>query len=97
MPNHYPYLNLIPSLFLTWLNLENRLLRDCEKNVNIKKKNPIILMVQKLKAILSYMHFCFQLLGLKADVLYCQKLLEEEGVLAGAGEHGEMTDSFHLR
>ncbi|XP_005951073.1 alanine aminotransferase 1 [Haplochromis burtoni] len=38
-----------------------------------------------------------KLLGLKADVLYCQKLLEEEGVLAGAGEHGEMTDSFHLR
>ncbi|XP_047444086.1 alanine aminotransferase 2-like [Mugil cephalus] len=36
-------------------------------------------------------------LGVDADVLYCQKLLEEEGVFVGAGHHGGTTGSHHLR
>uniref|UniRef100_A0A3P8TRS5 alanine transaminase n=1 Tax=Amphiprion percula TaxID=161767 RepID=A0A3P8TRS5_AMPPE len=34
---------------------------------------------------------------LEADVLYCQKLLEEEGVFVGAGHHGGTTSSHHVR
>ncbi|XP_040895399.1 alanine aminotransferase 2-like [Toxotes jaculatrix] len=34
----------------------------------------------------------------EADVLYCQRLLQEEGVFVGAGsQHGEETDRHHLR
>uniref|UniRef100_A0A672G368 alanine transaminase n=1 Tax=Salarias fasciatus TaxID=181472 RepID=A0A672G368_SALFA len=36
-------------------------------------------------------------LGIEADVLYCQRLLEEEGVLAGAGQDNGTVDSHHLR
>ncbi|XP_069579214.1 alanine aminotransferase 2-like, partial [Brachyistius frenatus] len=38
-----------------------------------------------------------ELLGVEADVLYCQKFLEEEGVIAGAGHHAGTTGSHHLR
>ncbi|MEQ2286004.1 hypothetical protein AMECASPLE_037736 [Ameca splendens] len=40
---------------------------------------------------------CFQMLGLEADVLYCQMLLQEEGLILGAGQHGGTTGSHHLR
>ncbi|KAM6921958.1 alanine aminotransferase 2 [Xenentodon cancila] len=36
-------------------------------------------------------------LGLEADVLYCQKLLEEERLFVGAGHQRETADSVHLR
>ncbi|XP_041694670.1 alanine aminotransferase 2-like [Coregonus clupeaformis] len=36
--------------------------------------------------------------GLEADVLYCQSLLDEEGVCVGAGcEHGQREDKYHIR
>ncbi|KAM4547896.1 alanine aminotransferase 2 [Odontesthes bonariensis] len=38
-----------------------------------------------------------EILGVEADVLYCQKLLEEEGLLVGAGQQGGPTGSHHLR
>ncbi|XP_026200605.1 alanine aminotransferase 2-like isoform X4 [Anabas testudineus] len=39
-----------------------------------------------------------EVLELEADVLYCQKLLEEEGVFVGAGcHHGVTTNNHHLR
>ncbi|CAB1323977.1 unnamed protein product, partial [Coregonus sp. 'balchen'] len=35
--------------------------------------------------------------GLEADVLYCQSLLDEEGVCVGAGcEHGQREDKYHI-
>uniref|UniRef100_A0A3P8TP87 alanine transaminase n=1 Tax=Amphiprion percula TaxID=161767 RepID=A0A3P8TP87_AMPPE len=37
------------------------------------------------------------MLEVEADVLYCQKLLEEEGVFVGAGHHGGTTSSHHVR
>ncbi|MEQ2261674.1 hypothetical protein XENORESO_014858, partial [Xenotaenia resolanae] len=37
------------------------------------------------------------MLGLEADVLYCQMLLQEEGLILGAGQHGGTTGSHHLR
>uniref|UniRef100_A0A3B4XZB3 alanine transaminase n=1 Tax=Seriola lalandi dorsalis TaxID=1841481 RepID=A0A3B4XZB3_SERLL len=40
----------------------------------------------------------FQMLGLQADVFYCQKLLEEEGVCLGAGcENGQDDQNHHIR
>ncbi|KAJ4918117.1 hypothetical protein JOQ06_000108 [Pogonophryne albipinna] len=40
----------------------------------------------------------FQMLGVEADVLYCQRLLEEEGVRLGAGcENGQVDPNFHIR
>ncbi|XP_030584218.1 alanine aminotransferase 2-like [Archocentrus centrarchus] len=37
-------------------------------------------------------------LGVKADVLYCQRLLEEEGVCLGAGyENGQEDKNYHIR
>ncbi|KAM7012228.1 alanine aminotransferase 2-like [Tautogolabrus adspersus] len=39
-----------------------------------------------------------KILGVKADVLYCQKLLEEEGVCLGAGwENGREDQNYHIR
>ncbi|XP_071774534.2 alanine aminotransferase 2-like [Centroberyx gerrardi] len=39
-----------------------------------------------------------KILGVEADVLYCQRLLEEEGVFVGAGcQHGLATGNYHLR
>ncbi|XP_049911240.1 alanine aminotransferase 2-like [Epinephelus moara] len=39
-----------------------------------------------------------KILGLEADVLYCQMSLEEEGVLLEAGcQHGETTGNYYLR
>ncbi|XP_023151140.2 alanine aminotransferase 2-like [Amphiprion ocellaris] len=38
-----------------------------------------------------------KMLEVEADVLYCQKLLEEEGVFVGAGHHGGTTSSHHVR
>ncbi|XP_042272176.1 alanine aminotransferase 2-like isoform X2 [Thunnus maccoyii] len=39
-----------------------------------------------------------KVLEVEADVLYCQKLLEEEGVFVGAGcQHGGTTGNHHLR
>ncbi|XP_040896583.1 alanine aminotransferase 2-like [Toxotes jaculatrix] len=39
-----------------------------------------------------------KMLGVKADVLYCQKLLEEEGVCLGAGcENGQDDQNCHVR
>ncbi|XP_073331844.1 alanine aminotransferase 2-like [Pagrus major] len=39
-----------------------------------------------------------KVLGVKADVLYCQKLLEEEGVCLGAGcENGQEDQNYHIR
>uniref|UniRef100_A0A668TU04 alanine transaminase n=1 Tax=Oreochromis aureus TaxID=47969 RepID=A0A668TU04_OREAU len=37
-------------------------------------------------------------LGVKADVLYCQRLLEEEGICVGAGcENGQEDKNYHIR
>ncbi|XP_022608857.1 alanine aminotransferase 2-like [Seriola dumerili] len=39
-----------------------------------------------------------EMLGLEADVFYCQKLLEEEGVCLGAGcENGQDDQNHHIR
>ncbi|XP_054909693.1 alanine aminotransferase 2-like [Poeciliopsis prolifica] len=39
-----------------------------------------------------------KLLRLSADVLYCQRLLEEEGICLGAGcENGHNDENFHIR
>ncbi|XP_044056333.1 alanine aminotransferase 2-like isoform X2 [Siniperca chuatsi] len=39
-----------------------------------------------------------EILEVEADVLYCQRLLEEEGVFVGAGcQYGETTGNHHLR
>ncbi|RVE73716.1 hypothetical protein OJAV_G00033970 [Oryzias javanicus] len=38
-----------------------------------------------------------EILGLEADVFYCQKLLEEEGLLLGAGGPSGEAGSYHLR
>lgn len=39
-----------------------------------------------------------KLLGVEADVLYCQRLLEEEGVCLGAGsENGQEDRNYHVR
>uniref|UniRef100_A0A3B3C708 alanine transaminase n=1 Tax=Oryzias melastigma TaxID=30732 RepID=A0A3B3C708_ORYME len=38
-----------------------------------------------------------EMLGLEADVFYCQKLLEEEGLLLGAGQPSGEAGSHHLR
>ncbi|XP_045905907.1 alanine aminotransferase 2-like [Micropterus dolomieu] len=39
-----------------------------------------------------------EILEVEADVLYCQRLLEEEGVFVGAGcQYGETTGNYHLR
>ncbi|KAK1897189.1 Alanine aminotransferase 2 [Dissostichus eleginoides] len=39
-----------------------------------------------------------KMLGVEADVLYCQRLLEEEGVRLGAGcENGQVDPNFHIR
>nr|XP_020481200.1 alanine aminotransferase 2-like isoform X2 [Monopterus albus] len=39
-----------------------------------------------------------KMLGMEADVLYCQKLLEEEGVCLGAGsENGQDDQRYHVR
>ncbi|XP_019958102.2 alanine aminotransferase 1-like [Paralichthys olivaceus] len=39
-----------------------------------------------------------EMLGVEPDVLYCQRLLKEEGLLIGAGcHHGGATNSYHLR
>ncbi|XP_020510875.2 alanine aminotransferase 2-like isoform X1 [Labrus bergylta] len=39
-----------------------------------------------------------KMLGVKADVLYCQRLLEEEGVCLGAGcENGQEDQNYHIR
>ncbi|XP_071397443.1 alanine aminotransferase 2-like [Centroberyx affinis] len=39
-----------------------------------------------------------KILGVEADVLYCQRLLEEEGVCVGAGcENGQTDKNYHLR
>ncbi|XP_029285433.1 alanine aminotransferase 2-like [Cottoperca gobio] len=39
-----------------------------------------------------------QMLGVEADVLYCQRLLEEEGVCLGAGcENGQESPNYHIR
>ncbi|XP_063748301.1 alanine aminotransferase 2-like isoform X2 [Eleginops maclovinus] len=39
-----------------------------------------------------------KVLGVKADVLYCQMLLEEEGVRLGAGcENGQEDPNYHIR
>ncbi|XP_051233416.1 alanine aminotransferase 2-like [Dicentrarchus labrax] len=39
-----------------------------------------------------------KILEVEADVLYCQRLLEEEGVFVGAGcQYGETTGKHHLR
>ncbi|XP_031138343.1 alanine aminotransferase 2-like [Sander lucioperca] len=39
-----------------------------------------------------------KMLGVEADVLYCQKLLEEEGICLGAGcENGHEDPNYHIR
>ncbi|XP_042339816.1 alanine aminotransferase 2-like [Plectropomus leopardus] len=39
-----------------------------------------------------------EMLGVEADVLYCQRLLEEEGVCLGAGcENGQNDQNYHIR
>ncbi|XP_037626181.1 alanine aminotransferase 2-like [Sebastes umbrosus] len=39
-----------------------------------------------------------KMLGVEADVLYCQRLLEEEGVCLGAGcENGQEEPNYHIR
>uniref|UniRef100_A0A4W6F9X7 alanine transaminase n=1 Tax=Lates calcarifer TaxID=8187 RepID=A0A4W6F9X7_LATCA len=39
-----------------------------------------------------------EILGVEADVLYCQRLLEEEGVCLGAGcENGQDDQNYHIR
>ncbi|XP_059192075.1 alanine aminotransferase 2-like [Centropristis striata] len=39
-----------------------------------------------------------QMLGVQADVLYCQRFLEEEGVCLGAGsENGQQDPNYHIR
>ncbi|KAM8745905.1 alanine aminotransferase 2-like [Acanthopagrus schlegelii] len=39
-----------------------------------------------------------KVLGVKADLLYCQKLLEEEGVCLGAGcQNGQDDPNYHIR
>uniref|UniRef100_A0A667YMF9 alanine transaminase n=1 Tax=Myripristis murdjan TaxID=586833 RepID=A0A667YMF9_9TELE len=43
------------------------------------------------------LYFC-QTLGVEADMLYCQWLLEEEGICVGAGsENGQVDKNYHLR
>lgn len=38
------------------------------------------------------------MLGVGADLLYCQRLLEEEGVCLGAGcENGQEDQNYHIR
>ncbi|XP_012727623.3 alanine aminotransferase 1 isoform X1 [Fundulus heteroclitus] len=38
-----------------------------------------------------------KMLGLEADVLYCQMLLQQEGLIIGDGQHGGTNGSDHLR
>ncbi|XP_044056151.1 alanine aminotransferase 2-like [Siniperca chuatsi] len=39
-----------------------------------------------------------KMLGVEADVLYCQRLLEEEGLCLGAGcENGQKDQNYHIR